>query len=114
VLQELDKAGVPGAGFDTALLHLTNESNDASMSRPDFHNRRTQSSHQLCVIEKRKSGHSNNSTTTHRQTRTRQQDLLSNVTGRRVTTQAKQLEGSPRRTQVRNSKQRNHKIKKQR
>jgi hypothetical protein len=71
VLQVLNQAGVSGAGFNATLLQLTNQSNETSVSRPDFHNLRTKSSHQLHVVKKRKLFHSNNSTTGHRQSRTK-------------------------------------------
>jgi hypothetical protein len=74
MLQELNQADVPGAGFDTTLLQLTNQGNKTSMRRPNFHNLRTKGSHQLHIVKKRKPVHSNNSTTDHRQPRTKTHD----------------------------------------
>jgi hypothetical protein len=117
VLQVLDQAGVSGAGFDTTLLQFTNQGNETSMCGPDFDNLRAKGSHQLHVVKEWKPVHSNNSTTDHRQPGAKELTItqmrsrsLSNETGRRVTMQAKQLEGKQRRTQAGNSKQRNHTI----
>jgi hypothetical protein len=71
VLQVLNQAGVSGAGFNATLLQLTNEGNETSVRRPDFHNLRTKGSHQLRVVKERKPVHGNNSTTDHRQSRTK-------------------------------------------